>query len=186
MMEPSPDKLGNEGSNVDGEQPVPGLGEGTNKEAVTGGSAATERAQQPDDSLEDGEVTTRRSAADGDVSPAASQSSEQAPTARLQCLHTEDGAQEDTGRQPPHTHSAEVPPPVPATQVTECWDAYEGPTAEDAELPHPSPSFEAGGPDAGFPGLAEDTWCSPWRLPAGSYYPPVEQILPLEGNNNFS
>ncbi|XP_059209337.1 protein angel homolog 1 [Centropristis striata] len=88
---------------------------------------------------------------------------------------------------------------VAPAEVTECWDEYVLPTADDmhggescSKLVFSSLLFDTQtnlklqhGPQAGWhfpagPGLAEEVQCPPWQFPAVSYYPPTEPTVPFE------
>ncbi|XP_028994214.1 protein angel homolog 1 [Betta splendens] len=158
---------------------------------------------------EDGTVTVHEvlhmkpSPADGTDCPAEGQSSEQALTHQLMSLHTEDDADNISSPQQHiqiHDTEESLAPPVAtaATEASECWDEYEVQIAGDwrdgaggSEPPQASVSSDApvqvnlDGPHdapAGccLPAPAHEMQCSLWQVPAGSYYPPVEQLFPFE------
>lgn len=66
------------------------------------------------------------------------------------------------------------------TQKTEIWDEYAAADADDVCGQH--------GEQAGWhfkvgPGLSAEVQCPLWQFPAMSYYPPVKQTFPFEGEN---
>lgn len=148
----------------------------------------------------------QQSTVDGNIFPAESNSSVQALYAQLKCLQTEDIIQESTSsvQEHIHTQSLKVSETPTSARITECWDEYAAHTADDmqdgrsssemlfaslfsnAQI-HPSlsgrRSLQAGWHFPVGPGLAEEVQCPLWQFPAVSYYPPVEQMLPFEGEN---
>ncbi|TNN52303.1 Protein angel 1 [Liparis tanakae] len=118
--------------------------------------------------------------------------------------NTEEGIISPTGNIVPEKaleDTESMTPAEAASEVTECWDEYVSPTANDVPgvesrfkqlyscLPSDAPSclklgvqpetqaswhFPAG------PGLAEEVRCPLWDFPAVSYYPPMEPTVPFE------
>lgn len=234
MKEPSPEKEDDTRPNADEEQLMSALHKETNSEAAIkmseDQSAVKEREaevrdRQEKDSVEtpkqeDGEITIihevlhmKQNTADGNIFQAESKSSEQALSAQLKCLQTEDSIQETTSPVQEHIQIQSVEeslnPAVTSTitQITECWDEYAAPTADDmhdgassSELVFSSLCSNAQdqlnfcgqhNAQAGWhfpvgPGLAEEVQCPLWQFPTLSYYPPVEQTLTFEGENLIS
>lgn len=89
-------------------------------------------------------------------------------------------------------------PAKTTAEVTECWDEYVAPTADGGEsgsmlllsslLSNTQTLLVSGQHDTqtswhfpAGPGLAEEVQCPLWQFPALSYYPPIEPIVPFEG-----
>lgn len=146
----------------------------------------------------------KQNTADGIIFPAESNSSEQALSAQLKCLQTEDIIRETTSPVQEHIHTQSIEVSETSTRITECWDEYAAHTADDmqdgtssSEMVFASLFSNAqtypnlGGQhnaQAGWhfpvgPGLVEEVQCPLWQFPAVSYYPSVEQTLPFEGEN---
>ncbi|XP_031703556.1 protein angel homolog 1 isoform X2 [Anarrhichthys ocellatus] len=151
---------------------------------------------------------------DGIIVPTFFISPEKNIGAQLDCLQKEDSTEETTSpvqekikmlsleeSVTPAEQSSKATPAKSAAGVTECWDEYWAPTADEAhggesgsELSfscllsnthsHLKPSgqhdtqtswhFPAG------PGLAKEVHCPLWQFPVASYYPPIELTVPFE------
>jgi len=124
--------------------------------------------------------------------------------------NTEEGIISPTGNIVPEEalgDTESMTPAKTASEVTERWDEYVSPTANEIPggeshfkqsfscLPSNTPSclqlsgqqetqaswhFPAG------PGLAEEVRCPLWQFPAVSYYPPMEPAAPFEGETPIS
>uniref|UniRef100_A0A3Q1H4Z8 Endonuclease/exonuclease/phosphatase domain-containing protein n=2 Tax=Anabas testudineus TaxID=64144 RepID=A0A3Q1H4Z8_ANATE len=123
--------------------------------------------------------------------------SEQALTAQLMCLKTEDGVQETSNQSKEHVNVQNIEVSETPTLITECWDEYAAPTPDgmqdwastsemvfsslfsDAQISGQHSAQDGWHFPVG-PGLAEEVHCPLWQFPAVSYYPPLEQTLPFE------
>lgn len=144
----------------------------------------------------------KQNTGDGNIFLTESNNSEGALSAQLKCLQTKDVIQETTS--PVHKPTQSIEVLETPTQITECWDEYTAHTADDMQVGTSSSEMafaslfynvqthsnlsgqhnaQAGWHFAVGPGLAEEVRCPLWQFPAASYYPPVEQTLPFEGEN---
>ncbi|KAK2826155.1 hypothetical protein Q5P01_020369 [Channa striata] len=115
----------------------------------------------------------------------------------------EDNLQETSSQVQRHIKSSEESLTLAESisQMSECWDEYAFPTADEmhsgtssSDLVFASPLYktqacldlhgqhdeQAGWHFSVGPGLAEEVHCPLWQFPPVSYYPPVEQLLPFE------
>ncbi|XP_034419509.1 protein angel homolog 1 isoform X2 [Cyclopterus lumpus] len=174
----------------------------TEKEAERRNGLLQDRVEAPKQKVR--EITIHlvtQNTEEGIISPTGDIGPEKALGPQLECLQKEDKAQETTSsvQEKIKIPSAEesMTPAKTASEVTECWDEYVSPTADEMHgevlsfscLPSNTQSclklsgqqdtqaswhFPAG------PGLAEEVQCPLWQFPAVSYYPPMEPTVPFE------
>ncbi len=160
---------------------------------------------------DDGEITVRhevfhikRNTSDGSIIPTEDINPERA---QLECPHMEDRPQGPTCAVQEEMKMPSLEEPVTPAEVTECWDEYVAPTADDMHDGESSSKLifasllsntqahlklsgqhdsQTGWHFPAGPGLAEEVQCPLWQFPAVSYYPPIEPTVPFEGEDqNF-